>query len=290
MAGLDELFAQIPMQEIASKLGADEGEVNNAIKRWCRRWSAACRERPGRRHRLDQPRVRRHPAGRQRPARRRGQRRPGRREAGRPVRREDLRRQRQQCRRVGAGRRRRGQQRSDQEAAADPGADRAGLHRQAVRQGRGPGGRQRPQAQAAPAAASATCWAASSAAPVAAAAGTTRSAASWAACSAVAGRSGQSDRRDPGRPAGRQEVARGWAGSQPAPAVAASYARTAFLEWLGDRQPHLIPPVRRLPCPSPGIRVRWRATCTRAGSTPATSTPTPPAASPPTRSCCRRRM
>jgi len=32
MAGLDELFNQIPMQEIASKLGVDEGEVNSAIK------------------------------------------------------------------------------------------------------------------------------------------------------------------------------------------------------------------------------------------------------------------
>jgi len=32
MAGLDELFAQIPVQEIATKIGADEGEVNNAIR------------------------------------------------------------------------------------------------------------------------------------------------------------------------------------------------------------------------------------------------------------------
>ncbi len=32
MAGLDELFNEIPVQEIASKLGADEGEVNNAIR------------------------------------------------------------------------------------------------------------------------------------------------------------------------------------------------------------------------------------------------------------------
>ena len=32
MAGLDELFAQIPVQDIASKIGADEGEVNNAIQ------------------------------------------------------------------------------------------------------------------------------------------------------------------------------------------------------------------------------------------------------------------
>ena len=31
MAGLDELFAQIPVQDIAAKLGADPGEVNNAI-------------------------------------------------------------------------------------------------------------------------------------------------------------------------------------------------------------------------------------------------------------------
>ena len=32
MAGLDELFNEIPVQEIASRLGADEGEVNNAIR------------------------------------------------------------------------------------------------------------------------------------------------------------------------------------------------------------------------------------------------------------------
>jgi hypothetical protein len=32
MAGLDELFNQIPTKDIASKLGADEGEVNDAIQ------------------------------------------------------------------------------------------------------------------------------------------------------------------------------------------------------------------------------------------------------------------
>jgi len=32
MADLDELFAQIPVQDIASKIGADQDEVNNAIK------------------------------------------------------------------------------------------------------------------------------------------------------------------------------------------------------------------------------------------------------------------
>jgi hypothetical protein len=32
MADLDELFNQIPTQEIAAKLGVDEGEVNSAIK------------------------------------------------------------------------------------------------------------------------------------------------------------------------------------------------------------------------------------------------------------------
>lgn len=32
MAGLDELFNQIPTAEIAKQLGADEGEVNNAIR------------------------------------------------------------------------------------------------------------------------------------------------------------------------------------------------------------------------------------------------------------------
>ncbi len=32
MAGLDDLIAQIPVGDIASKIGADEGEVNNAIR------------------------------------------------------------------------------------------------------------------------------------------------------------------------------------------------------------------------------------------------------------------
>jgi hypothetical protein len=32
MAGLDELFAQIPVADIASKIGADQGEVNSAIQ------------------------------------------------------------------------------------------------------------------------------------------------------------------------------------------------------------------------------------------------------------------
>ncbi len=32
MAGLDDLFAEIPVQDIASKLGADQGEVTNAIQ------------------------------------------------------------------------------------------------------------------------------------------------------------------------------------------------------------------------------------------------------------------
>lgn len=32
MAGLDELFAQIPVADIASKIGADQGEVDKAIK------------------------------------------------------------------------------------------------------------------------------------------------------------------------------------------------------------------------------------------------------------------
>ena len=32
MAGLDELFNQIPTADIAKKLGADEGEVNNAVQ------------------------------------------------------------------------------------------------------------------------------------------------------------------------------------------------------------------------------------------------------------------
>jgi hypothetical protein len=32
MADLDDLYAQIPVSEIANKIGADEGEVNNAIR------------------------------------------------------------------------------------------------------------------------------------------------------------------------------------------------------------------------------------------------------------------
>lgn len=32
MAGLDDLLAQIPIQDIATKLGADQGEVNSAIQ------------------------------------------------------------------------------------------------------------------------------------------------------------------------------------------------------------------------------------------------------------------
>lgn len=32
MAGLDDLFAQIPVQDIANKIGAEKGEVNNAIR------------------------------------------------------------------------------------------------------------------------------------------------------------------------------------------------------------------------------------------------------------------
>jgi hypothetical protein len=32
MAGLDELFNQIPTQQIAAKLGVDEAEVNSAVK------------------------------------------------------------------------------------------------------------------------------------------------------------------------------------------------------------------------------------------------------------------
>jgi hypothetical protein len=32
MSGLDELIAQIPVSDIANKIGADEGEVNNAIR------------------------------------------------------------------------------------------------------------------------------------------------------------------------------------------------------------------------------------------------------------------
>jgi hypothetical protein len=35
MAGLDDLYSQIPTSEIASKLGADEGDVEKPFTRWC---------------------------------------------------------------------------------------------------------------------------------------------------------------------------------------------------------------------------------------------------------------
>ena len=176
-------------QDIASKLGADEGEVNTAIQTLvpaARRRSAAERQEPD--HRLQARERGEHPR-RQRSARRRRQRRPGRRGRRRQGDRQDLRRQRQQPGRLGAGGRRRGQQRPAQAAAADPRADRARLHRQAADEGIG--SRCPSAAGAAPAAsaaASATSWAASSAVreAVEAAATTTRSAASSVACSAAA--------------------------------------------------------------------------------------------------------
>ena len=32
MAGLDDLYTQIPTSEIANKLGADQGDVDNAVR------------------------------------------------------------------------------------------------------------------------------------------------------------------------------------------------------------------------------------------------------------------
>ena len=143
-------------------------------------------QRRRRRHRLEQARGRRHEPGGQRSARRRRERRPGRPEGRRQDRRPHLRRQRQQPGRVGTGGGGAGQQRSAQAAAADPGADRAGLHRQAADQGqRGARHRPRPKRRLQVAEASATSSAASSAAQAAVAVqrrATTRSAASWAAC------------------------------------------------------------------------------------------------------------
>ena len=239
MAGLDDLFAEIPVQDIASKLGADEGEVNNAIRRWCPHLSAGCsrtsRLTTSTRASSSPPSPSKVPAACSTAGS--ASTRSTKSEGDQFVA-QHLRRQRQQCRRLGAGRHRRRRRRSDQEAAADPGADRAGLHRQAVRaEGCGPGRRRRPGPGRAVAAGSATCWAASSAAPVALAAGTTRSAASWAACSAA--QPGQCDRRDPRRPARRQEVV---APLREAPArrrgVSGAFASAGrvFIECRGDRQ------------------------------------------------------
>ena len=80
MAGLDDLFAEIPVQDIANKLGVDENEVNTAIPHTGPRARRRCAaQRRGRRHRFEQPRVCRDHAGRQRSARRWRQCRPGRR-------------------------------------------------------------------------------------------------------------------------------------------------------------------------------------------------------------------
>ena len=60
MAGLDDLFAQIPVQDIASKLGADEGEVNNAIRTLVPALVGGLQQNVAvRRHRLERTRIRR---------------------------------------------------------------------------------------------------------------------------------------------------------------------------------------------------------------------------------------
>ena len=188
MAGLDDLFAQIPVQDIASKIGADEGEVNNAIRTLVPALVGGLAQNV-QSNDIDSSKL--ESAVAQQGA-------SGLLDGGVSVDQVDAKEGDQFVARIfggndsnavasALGRWRRRKQRSDQEAAADPRPDRAGLHRQAADQGqRAPAPSPAAQAQSAVAAASATCWAASSAAPVeVAAAGTTRWAASWAACSAA---------------------------------------------------------------------------------------------------------
>ncbi len=200
---------EIPVQDIASKLGVDEGEVNTAIHTLVPALVGGLQHNV-QADDIDSSKLesRRHHAGRQRSARRRRQRRSGRRARGRQDRRQHLRRQRQRPGRLGAGGRRRRQRRPDQEAAADPGSDRARLHRQAAHQGRGAAAPAETQAQAAPGGGGLGDVLGSilGGAAAAVAAATTRSAASSAACS-VAARAVGGARRHPRRSARRQEVA-----------------------------------------------------------------------------------
>ncbi len=85
MAGLDELFAQIPVADIASKLGADEGEVNAAIKTLVPALVGGVAENV-QADNIDSSDLEsdRHRTRRQRPARRRSECRSGRRQRGQP--------------------------------------------------------------------------------------------------------------------------------------------------------------------------------------------------------------
>ncbi len=191
MAGLDELFAQIPVQDIAAKLGADQGEVNSAIRTLVPALVGGLQANvqaddidssgSGGRASAHRPPAACWTAGststRWTPA-----------EGDKIVANIFGGNDSNSVASALAGDRRR-QRRPDQEAAADPGADRAGLYRQAVRRATPRPRSRRPHPRAV---GSAMCSAASSAAPVAA--GTIRWAASWAACSAG---------RRPGRQSGQ---------------------------------------------------------------------------------------
>ena len=293
MAGLDDLFAQIPVQDIANKIGADEGEVNNAIRTLVPALVGGVAENV-QADQIDSSDLESAVAQQgasglldggvsvdQVDAKR-----------GRPVRREDLRRQRQQCGGLRAGRHRRRWRRSDQEAAADPGADRAGLYRQAThaRARRRPRHRlsRRPPAAGGSATSSAASWAAR-AVPVAVA--TTRSAASWAACSvaAVAVRAIRSARSSAGCSAARssflcttrRKIPHFGGVSGPFPS-----SRAVFLEWLGDRQ---LPPRPRRPAQVLGSRRGRERPLPGLGQRRLLQGRRVHRESPPTRSSCHRR-
>ena len=160
MSGLEDLFAQIPTSDIASKIGVDEAEVNKAVQLLVPVLVGGLQENaqdPDHASKIESA-ADSHAAS-------------GLLDGGVSVDqvdekdgsagdREDLRRQRRHPGRQRARRRRRRQQRSAQAAAADPGADRAWP----TSESNWPEERSRPQKRRPPAAGrSTTCWAASSA-------------------------------------------------------------------------------------------------------------------------------
>ncbi len=238
MAGLDDLFAEIPVQDIASKLGADQGEVTNAIRTLVPALVGGLAQNVQAED-IDSSELESAVAK---------QGASGLLDGGVSVDQVDESEgdlivakifggNDSESGRLGACRHRRRRRRPDQEAAAHPGPDRAGLHRQAVRaegcRGRGAGTRPRPHRRAG----SATCWVASWAVPAALAAAA--SAASWAACSAAsrAARSATSSAACSaarGRPEVRS-IPRS-PGTPHGVSGAFASAGAAFLECCGDRQ------------------------------------------------------
>ena len=71
MAGLDDLYAQIPTSEIATKLGADEGEVDSAIRTLVPALLGGLQQNSQDPEHAEQDRIRRQQSRRQWPARRR---------------------------------------------------------------------------------------------------------------------------------------------------------------------------------------------------------------------------